>query len=513
MSFWSKIKRAFGFSAADDDEVLQDASEQPADECAEPCHGSETEPVPEPEPVELDEDVRRRIFDHVVEVFNGAMPQFIRDSVDPNAQTDYIYRTLDESVKEYFDAMDRRIHRQCEREYQERNNRLSAELARLQQQTRTLEDERSAMRERQLSADRQRRAVTDRVHDLEQKLAALDAECEQLRLENRSLINRLKVLQVKAGDEAGNTEAETADIAGQTPTDQPADTVTEAAKTDGDEGLQASAERCAQLETRLAELTGELDETRERAAKISGKLDRAIDERDTARKAVKKLEEVNAELAAQVKPLTVDNTKLHEAMRKQADMHRISEAMMGDLRRSAALSREELNNERRRCADLEAQLNATADLREELHQAKARVAELDDVHRQAERLRTVLDEERARIAELERQVQNGDRTEELSARCRELEAELTKVRRRLTQAESLLAEVAAADRQPAAGASVPRISDEALQTVEVNFSDDNWQSRETEASVAREPDPAFEPPKRRGRGRRKKGDDPQLSLF
>ena len=60
-----------------------------------------------------------------------------------------------------------------------------------------LEQQRSALREQQLSADRRRRALADRVTDLEAQLAKSDAEREQFELENRSLLNKLKVADIQ----------------------------------------------------------------------------------------------------------------------------------------------------------------------------------------------------------------------------------------------------------------------------------------------------------------------------
>ena len=60
-----------------------------------------------------------------------------------------------------------------------------------------LEQQRSSLREAQLSADRRRRALSDRVNDLESKLATAEAEREQFELENKSLLNKLKVADVQ----------------------------------------------------------------------------------------------------------------------------------------------------------------------------------------------------------------------------------------------------------------------------------------------------------------------------
>lgn len=477
MAFFSNLKRFFGFGSHSDDELLQDAPAAGDNTAQTPAADSVRDDEPDAVP-ELDENVRRQIFEHVVEVFNGAMPQFIRDSVDPNAQTDYIYRTLDDSVKAYFDSMDHLMQRKAERAFEERNEKLTAELENLRKKSRLLEEERTTLRERQLSADRQRRTLADRVQDLEQKIAALDADREQLQLENRSLLNKLRLQSVED----------------HSPVPQP-------------EAAEAAAPSEAE---------------REQTAKLTAKLEKTKAERNSAREALKQLEAQHAELQQQLQPLMTDNAKLHEAMKKQADMHRISEAMMGDLRRSAALTREELNNERRRANELENQLNQTDDLRQELHAARQKVQELSEVHSQADSLRVALDEERRRIADLERQIADGDRTAELTDKCSQLETDLAKVRARLREAEGLLAEVAAEamapyqktknGRRKADDPSIPAISEDALRAMEVNFSDENWRTENLLADAEAQP----QQPKRRGRPAKRANnndDDPQLSLF
>ncbi|MDE6081550.1 MAG: hypothetical protein K2F70_04720, partial [Muribaculaceae bacterium] len=52
----------------------------------------------------------------------------------------------------------------------------------------------------QLSAERQKRALTERIHDLENKINELHAEREQFELENKSLVNRLRVYSVQDED-------------------------------------------------------------------------------------------------------------------------------------------------------------------------------------------------------------------------------------------------------------------------------------------------------------------------
>ena len=62
----------------------------------------------------------------------------------------------------------------------------------------------SEAKKQQLSAERQKRALTDKVRELEKQLADISAENEQYILENKSLVNKLRVTQV-----LGNEQTET----------------------------------------------------------------------------------------------------------------------------------------------------------------------------------------------------------------------------------------------------------------------------------------------------------------
>ncbi|MDE6928793.1 MAG: hypothetical protein K2P06_08725, partial [Muribaculaceae bacterium] len=205
MSFFSKLKHALGFGDDLADELMSDTEEEVAQSQAAIGNDAGSDTVEatagEHDDSEFSPQVRSRIFDHVVAVFNGAMPDFIRNSVDTNAQSEYIYNTLDESIKQYFDTFEVSLRQRMERAQQQHDQELNAEIERLRSESKKIDNDRSAIKERQLSADRQKRALTDRVHELEQQLATLDAEREQLQLENKSMLNKLKVAQIQGSDE------------------------------------------------------------------------------------------------------------------------------------------------------------------------------------------------------------------------------------------------------------------------------------------------------------------------
>ncbi|MGM9851797.1 MAG: hypothetical protein ACI306_06615 [Muribaculaceae bacterium] len=200
MSFINKLKRGFGFGIDDNDPLYADADDTPQKPDASALTDASASgaaavapAVSAAEPPTMSDDVRCAIFDHVVKVFNEAQPAFIREALDPEAQKHFIMQSLDQSIKDYLDMLTLRAQQSCEQQWLGEHNNLVAEMDALRNKTREIEAQRSEIQQRQLSADRQKRALADRVHDLEAQVAHLEAEREQFDLENKSLVNKLKV--------------------------------------------------------------------------------------------------------------------------------------------------------------------------------------------------------------------------------------------------------------------------------------------------------------------------------
>lgn len=199
MSFFSGIKRALGFGADyeenDEDTVVHIGTDDNTDE--RPVAENAPEPQSEVSRPAVDPDVKARIFEGAVAVFNEALPDFLRRSVDPELQRRRLAESLDKGVDEYLDNLVRSAEIYAETRLRSAADSSRRESERLRGEMENLEHQRSALREQQLSADRRRRALADRVTDLEAQLAKSDAEREQFELENRSLLNKLKVADIQ----------------------------------------------------------------------------------------------------------------------------------------------------------------------------------------------------------------------------------------------------------------------------------------------------------------------------
>ena len=206
MSFISSIKRVFGFGSDEDDELYADAvaSDPSADATQTQPEASEAAPqeasgAGQLQAPAIDPEVKARIFDGVVAVFNEALPDFLNRSVDPGAQSRRLTEMLDEGLNAYLDSLVKSACDYAESKVRVASDNARQESSRLRTELQQLEHQRSSIREQQLSAERRRRALDDRVKDLEGQLADVESQREQYELENRSLLNKLKVADFQPG--------------------------------------------------------------------------------------------------------------------------------------------------------------------------------------------------------------------------------------------------------------------------------------------------------------------------
>lgn len=297
MSFFNTLKKSFGFGDEVDDELLDDNVEQAHDPLSAPAAKPvERERVAEAVgDVTIDKAKSDLIFDHVVKIFNEALPPFIRDAVDPEQQRKILYDGLDASLKEYVVSIGELTRRQCEARWANEQNSMRNEMESLRTKAKEIEQQRFDIKQQQLSADRQKRALTDRVHDLETQIANLEAEREQFDLENKSLVNKLKVAGVHESEAEDLREAlndARAEIArlragGSVET--------------SDEHAEENSARISELENELALMRQSLEEAEEKdriaTEMLNGLQSKASSSREELEAKVKEIEELKAKLA------------------------------------------------------------------------------------------------------------------------------------------------------------------------------------------------------------------------
>lgn len=291
MSIFNAIKRAFGFGGDDvetyeDDPLYADtaAEAESADTPAAAAAGAagegpaDAEHTDAPAPM-FDPAVKQRIFEHVTDTFTAALPDFLSRSADPEAQRRLLMEGLESDIKAYMDSLMAQAEAHCARRWESRRSDMAAELETLRSRAGEMEKRSSDIREKQLSADRQKRALSERVHDLESQLARAEAECEQYQLENRSLLNRLKVADVLQADAVAATPAPApAPASAPAPAPEPSPEIEAEMKEMKDgidslkEQLRVAGEMQDDLRKRLAEKETELEKAQATTEKLKAKL-------------------------------------------------------------------------------------------------------------------------------------------------------------------------------------------------------------------------------------------------
>lgn len=221
MAFFSKFKSLFGFSNEEyefeENEMQQrDATVTPlalrrqnasASSSADTA-GSSVNPSNNSDNTSqqqaLNEPAKRScpeaIFNKVVEIFNESLPPFLRESIDPEKQARYIHDALDGSMKAYLESLDKDADARMKAMLENGQQNLRREIEALREKAKRIEDTSAEWKEQKLSAERQKRALSERVHDLEKQIDAFHAEKEQYELENKSLVNKLRAMSIQDGD-------------------------------------------------------------------------------------------------------------------------------------------------------------------------------------------------------------------------------------------------------------------------------------------------------------------------
>ena len=233
MSFFNGLKKAFGFGEDDLDEEVEgidarvtpyrrrdeaersqedavgasaDASVSLSDAARDAAQPHAAEPSALEAPAAVSPDV---IFEAVVKIFNEALPQFLGESVDEKRQREYLYRALDGAMKSYLEQVAADARRHCGEQFEGERRSLHQEIESLREKARQEENGLEELKKQQLSAERQKRALSEKVHELEKLTATLQAENEQYMLENKSLLNKIRLTSVTASvAEGANDETE-----------------------------------------------------------------------------------------------------------------------------------------------------------------------------------------------------------------------------------------------------------------------------------------------------------------
>lgn len=401
MGLFSKIRQAFGFGGndfdddedtfaidatvqplvrgtrPDNDTTAPDDSEGPGEDLQADDNGSGITPS-----VPLDS-----IFNTVVEEFNRAMPSFIGTGANAESQRRHLLEALDADVRQYLDSLQESAREQCNRRWERDRLRLNGELDSARARLKSLEENETDKGRQLLSAERQKRALNERIHDLESQVANLEAEKDQYELETRSLVNKLRVSNML------NEGAEIPDV--------------------------------ATYEDSLARLQGELDESHARVAALTA-------DNDSLQARCAELASVNTALETSQRDLGVQL----EALKVKTEM---TDVMINDLNMRASAASKDVRQRDTEIESLKDSLNESrqeADsLRAQLEEAQASLEIASSIQDEVERIQETITRKNTQISELNLELRRRD------DRINALEAEENSLRKTIetnlmAQAES-----------------------------------------------------------------------------
>lgn len=343
------------------------------------------------------------LFDQLIAEINSNLSPMLKSCIDINAEKKYIYDNMAPAFKAFVTSTREKAlaaaHARWDTERASLKETIDTASARLK----NAEGKAEELKEQQLSFERQKRTLTDKIRDLEAHVMSAEAEKEQLDLENKSLLNKVKVSQVKC-DEA----------------DEALQQIEYQKGVIADLQLQldkASATPSEELQQKVAEAQALLDQKNADAAKNAELLDRDKAEIETLRA---QLTEKDALIAKTQTELDEANSNLQVAAEIQAQLDKVEDFKRRKLAEIAEL------NARIADADKEKEI-AVAAITEKLTRSQMRE---DDLLQKVNNLTANLEERRH---------QRGDKETALSDRISALEAQLQTAAESIEQKNRVIA--------------------------------------------------------------------------
>lgn len=190
MSFFKSLAHAFGFGNNDESEEYVAEDTVDGQYCVADLDSAGTQA--KSSDGNSYDDIPDDLFDSVLEIFNNTQPDFIRECIDKDAQRRYLYGVLGTSFKSSIEKCKAQVEKEIGARAEAERDKLVAEIERLRGRLKSVEGHETQLNDARLSADRQKRALSDKISTLEQQVMTLEAEKEQYKLEINSLMNRIE---------------------------------------------------------------------------------------------------------------------------------------------------------------------------------------------------------------------------------------------------------------------------------------------------------------------------------
>ena len=220
MAFFRKLRAAFGFGDDESEEELNEKflpyeaqhrtpyinpfKKEEEEERIMESQGEEDIAVSSGAAVVKDgvDELPIEMYNGVLSIINSTIPTFVRECLDVEAEKRAIAKALGPHIKGAIEKARKQIEENAQRKWDNERAEMSARVEQAELAGKEAVERAEQDRAKVMSADAQRKAVTERCRTLENRVAELEAEREQFDLENKSLINKVKVAQVHADDAA-----------------------------------------------------------------------------------------------------------------------------------------------------------------------------------------------------------------------------------------------------------------------------------------------------------------------
>ncbi len=293
MSIFKKTIKALGFSGEDGEmDSHPYTAENITNACLRDKTPSDETPVNQADPTgDASEELQLpdTLLDVLVEMLNRSLPDYALVALDKEAEKKYLFNQLDDSFKKFVAEVNERSRKLVARKWEAKHQALAKEAEEMRVKMKELEEQRNVMQNAQLSAERQKRAVSEKVHELETRIATLEAEKEQFELENKSLVNKLKVSNVHQ-EEVDSAMAEITRLQGEL------------------KKQNENATEVDRLQNELQQAQAELSQAKEKELEITNKS-------ETVRQELSRQEEKIAQLLEQIQKLENELSEAQQGLK------------------------------------------------------------------------------------------------------------------------------------------------------------------------------------------------------
>lgn len=151
-------------------------------------------------------DFPKDVFDGIIKLINHNLPEIVQKSINLDVERQAIYSTMGPQLEAFVSAVNDSAMKQSQMQWVNERSTLTDKISSAEAKAEEATKKVAELRERLNTEMAQRKAVATRAQDLEMKIAKYEAEYEQFQIENKSLVARMRAMQVSLDDATRNAE-------------------------------------------------------------------------------------------------------------------------------------------------------------------------------------------------------------------------------------------------------------------------------------------------------------------